>query len=440
VAIVIDDGARHEAGATDSSIGWIAAGGIASLGAGAIHAAAIGVHAEHRQAAIAFIVVAAVQLIAGAVALLRTGKLVILLGTAVSAVAIGGWVLAKSSGIAFIDGLETVEPVQLADGMAAGLAAAGLVLMLIASMASETTSPRWSLRVPMSTIAIGVLSLTVYGMTAAGTHVHDESSAAAAADSPSAPTADLAGVVAPVTTAEQTADTTVVESTTTSTTAPAAAITETTVTETTAHSHDPASVAPVAYDPNLPIDLGGVPGVTPEQQAAAENIISVTLLRLPQWADPAVAEAAGFRSIGDGATGVEHLVNEVNMSDAETLDPDYPESLVYDTTGGGRRLVAAMYMVKRGTPLEDVPNMGGALMQWHTHDNLCYNAQGHVAGLTDAQGNCAPGLIKPVETPMIHVWIEPNPCGPFAALEGIGGGRIPDGEARLCDTAHGSHG
>ena len=436
MAIAIDDGARHDGVTTDASVGWIAAGGMASLGAGAIHAAAIGVHAEHRQAAIAFIVVAAIQLVAGAVALVRTGTLVILLGTAVSAVSIGGWVLAKSSGIAFIDGLETAEPVQLADGMAAGLAIASLLLMLIASMVSETTSARWSLRVPMSTIAIGVLSLTVYGMTSAGTHVHEEASAAAA-ESPSAPNADLAGVVAPGTTVQDTADTTVVESTTTSTTAPAA--TETTVTETT-HAHDPVTVAPVPYDPSLPIDLGGVLGVTPEQQAAAENIISVTLLRLPQWSDPAVAEAAGFRSIGDGGTGVEHFVNEVNMSDEATFDPDYPESLVYDTSEGGRRLVAAMYMVKRGTPLEDVPNVGGALMQWHTHDNLCYNAQGKVAGITDAEGNCAPGLIKPVETPMIHVWIESHPCGPFAALEGIGGGRIPEGEERLCDTAHGGHG
>ncbi len=77
-------------------------------------------------------------------------------------------------------------------------------------------------------------------------------------------------------------------------------------------------------------------------------------------------------------------------------------------------------------------------MQWHTHDNLCYNAQGRVAGLTDSAGNCPAGLVKPVETPMIHVWIESHPCGPFAALEGIGGGRILEGEERLCDHAHGA--
>ena len=39
---------------------------------------------------------------------------------------------------------------------------------------------------------------------------------------------------------------------------------------------------------------------------------------------------------------------------------------------------------------------------------------------------------------MIHVWITPHKCGPFAALEGVGAGQINDGEARLCDHAHGS--
>ena len=33
--------------------------------------------------------------------------------------------------------------------------------------------------------------------------------------------------------------------------------------------------------------------------------------------------------------------------------------------------------------------------------------------------------------------IVPHPCGPFAALDGIGGGSIKPGEERLCDTAHG---
>jgi hypothetical protein len=39
---------------------------------------------------------------------------------------------------------------------------------------------------------------------------------------------------------------------------------------------------------------------------------------------------------------------------------------------------------------------------------------------------------------MIHVWITPHPCGPFAALEGVGAGSILPGEQRLCDHAHGA--
>ena len=164
----------------------------------------------------------------------------------------------------------------------------------------------------------------------------------------------------------------------------------------------------------------------------------VTLAELPQWEDPAVAEAAGFHSIGDAPTGVEHFVNSDFMNDDVLLDPNKPESLVYSTEGGDRRLVAAMYMERRGMPLEEVPDIGGALMQWHVHDNLCYNDAGLVLGVTNSDGDCPAGLTKPEPTPMIHVWIESHPCGPFAALEGIGGGTIADGEQRLCDTAHGS--
>lgn len=196
---------------------------------------------------------------------------------------------------------------------------------------------------------------------------------------------------------------------------------------------------PVPYDPNLPIDLSGTPGVTPEQQAEAENIIAVTLNGLSQWADPAVAEAAGFRSIGDGLTGTEHFINQEYMDNPTIFDPDEPESLVYSVEGGERRLVAAMYMLQTGTPMDEVPDTGGDLIQWHIHNNLCYSPEGQVRGITRGDGTCPEGLVKPPETPMVHVWIEPHPCGPFAALEGIGAGQIAEGEERLCDEAHGSH-
>jgi len=237
----------------------------------------------------------------------------------------------------------------------------------------------------------GMLALTTVGMVAAGTHVHEHGGAG--------------------------------------------------------HTHgglaaEPApAVPPRAFDPNLPIDLSGVPGVTPRQQADAENLLSRTIVELPQWDDYRVAEGRGFVSIGDGYTGVEHFINDSYIRDDHLLDPDYPEALVYDTTGGGRRLVAAMYMWNEGTPLDQVPNIGGPLIQWHIHNNLCFTTSGQVAGLTDSEGNCHAPLVNPPDTPMIHVWIERTPvvaaCGPFAALEGIGAGQIEDGAVRACDHVHG---
>jgi len=38
---------------------------------------------------------------------------------------------------------------------------------------------------------------------------------------------------------------------------------------------------------------------------------------------------------------------------------------------------------------------------------------------------------------MLHVWIVPTPCGPFAAVEG-GSGQVPHGETQRCDPQHAS--
>src|SRR3954454_14625040 len=96
---------------------------IASLGAGAIHAAAIGAHAGERQTVLTFLVIAVLQLGIGAVALVRGDRVPTLVGAGINAALVAGWAMAKTSGISFIDGLEATEPVQLADGAAAALAA-----------------------------------------------------------------------------------------------------------------------------------------------------------------------------------------------------------------------------------------------------------------------------------------------------------------------------
>lgn len=386
---------------------WLGASAFASLGAGAIHAVAIGAHADHRPAAVAFTICAAVQLAWGVWALMKPSKLVAWAGLAVNGGALVGFVWAKASGIAFISGLDVKEPIGSGDGLAAGLALAAVLFAAVALAAHSTSRAQWVPAV-MPIAAIGVVVLALVGMNAAGTHVHSASELATGGHDHGSTAASggmdhsngaMAGMD---------------------------------------HSQ-PAVVPPHPYDPTKPIDLSGVDGVTPQQQAAAENLVSETIVRLPKWSDYHTAEAAGFYSIGDGLTGVEHYINDANLDDDTILDPDKPESLVYDTSKRGqKKLVAAMYMLKRGTPFSEVPDIGGKLMQWHIHNNLCFFPNGKLGGLTDGNGNCRAGLIKPVDTPMIHVWIEPHQCGPFAALEGIGGGQLAPGETKQCDHVHSS--
>jgi hypothetical protein len=383
------------------ALGWLAVAGAGSLAAGAIHAAAIGVHSEHREAVVAFTIVAAIQLGWGAIALARPGRLLVSLGALANVGIIGGWILAKTSGISFVDGLGEAEDPQLADALAAGLAVVAVLAVAAHLFSFGAKALRGS---PLLTggSAVLIAALALPGMLSAGSHSH--------AGGHSGGTGDGHGHAAAAGDDDHDDE----------------------------EAHAPASaVPPKAYDPALPIDLSGVEGVTPQQQAAAENLLAVTVVRLPQFEDVAVAEQMGFVSIGDGFLGHEHYLNPANMNDDKLLDPDFPESLVYDTSVTHKKLVAAMFMMNTGDTLQDVPELGGALTQWHVHDNLCFSGP-RVAGLTDADGNCAPGLRKGDATPMIHVWIEPHPCGPFAALEGVAGGTIAEGEQRLCDHAHGA--
>ena len=77
------------------------------------------------------------------------------------------------------------------------------------------------------------------------------------------------------------------------------------------------------------------------------------------------------------------------------------------------------------TPIDDpeLVDYGGSLMQWHVHTNLCWapNDQGvlQVVAITDDHGGtCPPDTIHAGgDSPMVHVWIAPHECGPFAALE-----------------------
>jgi hypothetical protein len=405
-------------GATSLAAGWITPlQGLASIGAGAIHAAAVGIHAEHPTLSRLFVAVAAAQILAGLVTLLRGGRAVAAATALVNGGAVVAWIVTRVSGISWIEGLEQSESPQFADTVCAALGAVAVAAAVVtlrggAGRTMRATPTRLGLP------AIGIGAVTVVAMMSGATHAHSND---AGQDHSHAEATDDQGATTTAQSHDDSSATTV------------------------AHTHDGAGErdpATVAYDPAKPIDLSGVDGVTPEQQAFAENLVAINVVRLPQWADPAVAEAAGFHSIGDADSGHEHYVQWDWIDDDVWLDPDAPESLVYEPQpDGSKKLVSAMYMLPHDVALEDVPDYGGTLMQWHVHDDLCLTADPfapQVEGLTRPDGTCRPPNVKLQEWAMIHVWIVPHECGPFAALEGIGAGSIKEGEQRWCDHAHGS--
>ena len=209
---------------------------------------------------------------------------------------------------------------------------------------------------------------------------------------------------------------------------------------TTPRASTPTTTA-LANGQNLTIRLQSEPGVTPAQLARAEKLIEDTIKDIKRFQTPAQAYAAGYRSIGDAITGDEHYVNWSYANDGHILDPLRPESVVYERVNGRQLAVAAMYGMPFGSTFADVPDVGGALTQCHVHADLCLTTnpeQRVVAGLTTIGGKCPPGTSKAGNTPMLHVWTIPNPCGPFAALEGVGAGQVPKGQTRNCDTKNAS--
>lgn len=452
---------------------------LASLGAGAIHATAVGAHGEHRQAAIAFAVTAVFQIAWGAIALVRSNGWVAWSGLVGNGAAVGGWVLAKASGIPFVAGLEAAESVQFADAAAAGLAAVA-VLGALTCLVDPAGSPPLgrAARVPA---AAGLALLVVVAMVATGGHSHTDHSHTSAHGDGTAHDhgdEDAAGHSHTEDAGHDDHDLPAEGEHAHGSDAggddhahddPADSghgRHDGTGPDHAPHDHDggerppdddhdhddepgdhpggghgPNHPTPKPYDATLPVDLGGVPGVTAQQQASAEAVVTDAIVKLPQFADVATAEARGYHSFGDGFTGYEHFVNWSLLDDGRILDADYPESLVYRVDGGRRTLVSAMYFLETGTTLADVPDMGGPLVQWHIHNDLCVTGPDNSLRLVVTR---PPSEACPVDSmrlevpPMVHVWIVPHRCGPFAALEGASGGQVGEGETVRCDHAHGS--
>ena len=137
---------------------------LAGIGAGAIHAAAVGVHADHRLLASIFVVVAVLQLVTGVALLVQPGRAVAKAVVAVNAFAVAGWLLTRTVGVWLIVGLGVERP-GFADTVCAllgVLAAVGAWMALGSDTRSGATS-KWRPATGGRALAAGLGSGVVPG-------------------------------------------------------------------------------------------------------------------------------------------------------------------------------------------------------------------------------------------------------------------------------------
>lgn len=366
---------------------------LASAGAGLVHAAAAGTHQGDTALVWTFALTAAVQLAWATVAAVRPSRVVALAGVLLGAAALGAWVLSRTVGLPLIDSLSDVEPVSLQDGLAALLAG---LSMLLAGMAALGDVPLRG-RAPIGAVgAVALLALAVPAVAAEHGHgpSHEHSGGSAADDHHAGGAAHEDGT-----------------------------------THDDAHEtgHEDAA-AGAAEDDSHGEHAGAHQGgsvisltdtrVTDDQRQAAQELIDTTVQGMARFTDVASVEAAGYVSIGDGVTGWEHFINVGHMADGVDLDPNRIESIVFKVyPDGTRQLASAMYILGFGATMADVPDIAGELTTWHDHQDLCF-AGVRVTGRVQPDGSCPRGGSLRPTAPMLHVWMIPHRCGPFAGIEG----------------------
>jgi hypothetical protein len=162
---------------------------------------------------------------------------------------------------------------------------------------------------------------------------------------------------------------------------------------------------------------------TEAELEAAARLVSETRAAVARYADLQVAVAAGYKPMEPPDLEIVHYVNPAYMNDADVLNPQHVQSLIYYNGSHGPMLIGAMYiMPTRG---EQGPDIGGPLTVWHQHSNICFdNVTGIAVAFThdgffdngnEKSGVCPKGSTKLTTPLMLHVWLIDNPDGPFAS-------------------------
>ncbi|HZQ50308.1 MAG TPA: hypothetical protein VFB69_08370 [Candidatus Dormibacteraeota bacterium] len=147
-----------------------------------------------------------------------------------------------------------------------------------------------------------------------------------------------------------------------------------------------------------------------DQQRAADELWRQTRAATLRYESLGAAREDGYIAYNPFSDELVHYVNPEYMRDGHILDPQHVESLVYENTLQGPKLVAAMYSLE--DPNAAPPDIAGSLTPWHRHDDLCFTPDGEPVA---AAPNCPAGSATYLTPWMLHVWFIANRYGRFAA-------------------------
>ena len=159
------------------AIGIMQLAGLASIGAGAIHAGVAGLHAEQTTLARLFVLVAVAQIGVGLLALCKGGRLAAIATALVNLGAVTAWAASLLWGIGWINGLETAEDPRFTDTACAVLGAIAIVAAVVALVRRRTAVS--SVRLGVPALAVGLVTLAAMLLGTEHTHSHDEAEAVA---------------------------------------------------------------------------------------------------------------------------------------------------------------------------------------------------------------------------------------------------------------------
>ena len=379
--------------------------GLASIGAGAIHAAAAGAHAEHASLSRLFVATAVAQIVVGLVLLVRGGRVAAAATILVNGGAVGAWLLTRSYGISWIEGLERAESPPSPTPCApcrARVAVAGAIAVVTGRFGRHVESPSRRTRRRHRRRHRGGDDVRRHRTV----HSHDDSR-------PRAERHGHAGRRGAADHVHSRRRRPRLDATTTSHADP-------TTRRGDGRRGMAAAMGPGRADRLLRRRRRHGRATGPRRDARRIDDRRAPAVRRRR--DARRSRLPVDRRRRHGLRALHQPARSSATTTSSTPTGRNRSSTPSTATSG--RWSSAMFIAK-DLAIDDpeLVDWGGPLMQWHVHDEpvlgLDEDGKPKVVGVTDDAGKCPPGSVNAGgENPMVHVWIAPHECGPFAALEG----------------------